>query len=417
METIVLLKLKLAAVTLATNVILLISCSFAPEFSDESEVKFLRNLKKPLANQMSESDKQEFREQNNQLFQAKTYMNCDSVDTREIPDNNRLSFGTITHDPDFNSQIYSDHKDQTEVPEGFYLCGQFDLNAPTMIFVPGWSRAGEAKGIILPELVHNANLNIIIFRNHIDTFDLSVPPHNAERRIYKHSVKKFVSSWTKLGQFLEANSSTPYQQEIRIIGHSLGAQVASASLYQLTKHNPASLPLPARLDILDIYLGRTISGAFFSEQFNEFESFTSIRSAWVEMLKTMKEAGIAITSFQSLTAFMNPDLCGLINVQNLSASWITAADYPWNSISRKHTGIVGYYVDSFRTGFGYERHPDSDQPLEIGISARTPTSALKKNMKQDIFFVMQERNSQNADYIGQHTVTIFDDFYKKESCR
>ena len=151
-------------------------------------------------------------------------------------------------------------------PEGLYVVGHFDPARPTIIYVHGWVPHGEAP--IAPNLEgwQGAGFNTAFMRWHVAATDsaagcpggggfFGIPntPCNAEARVFgargsqpaaHHAGERFVEGYKQLfGAHARAG-------EVRVVAHSLGAQMATYLTYRL-HHEGWNGPKPNRIDLLD----------------------------------------------------------------------------------------------------------------------------------------------------------------------
>jgi hypothetical protein len=152
------------------------------------------------------------------------------------------------------------HPDQRLVPQGLCVVnesgncapiGKLDRSKPTVLYTHGWTKTGESENVESAKK-WTPKFNVLLFRWHHSSFDSHLVPHDAEARIWAEQgdgrgpVYLFASSeFKRLADALGKD----YKQEIRFVGHSLGAQVVVALASQLEKINS---PLkPKRIELLD----------------------------------------------------------------------------------------------------------------------------------------------------------------------
>lgn len=147
--------------------------------------------------------------------------------------------------PGASSDVY-------EVPEGLIVVGDEKVlkSRKTVIFVHGWARSGVAERFHEAALWNQQGYNTFMFRWHRDAFDRGLLPGESEHKAWNQVTRKFLKQFMfKLAPFLGKN----YSHEFRLVGHSMGSQVATLFTYMLQRYR---FPLlPDRLDLIDPYVG------------------------------------------------------------------------------------------------------------------------------------------------------------------
>lgn len=152
------------------------------------------------------------------------------------------------------------------VPEGLTLIGKFHSDRPTIIYAHGWTPSEEfLDSFNNGEGWRKAGFNTLIFRWHRAALDLgtcpflfSLPltcPKVAEQRIWNRSHSVGETLVTEFKNFFES-VSPEYNQEIRVTGDSLGAQLAVYLAYRM-QEEPSHYPRPTRVELLDPHVGAT----------------------------------------------------------------------------------------------------------------------------------------------------------------
>lgn len=145
-------------------------------------------------------------------------------------------------------------------PEGLSLVGSWKPGAPTAVYVHGWAIDGKPAAFLNAGGWHEEGFNTLIFRWTKDATDNgecrlwgAVPfacPAAAQARIWNSreaAGARFVSEWKRFFGNMDAPG------EVRLIGHSLGTQMATYLAWTLHAERWQG-PQPARIDLLDPYV-------------------------------------------------------------------------------------------------------------------------------------------------------------------
>jgi pimeloyl-ACP methyl ester carboxylesterase len=276
--------------------------------------------------------------------------------------------------------------DQTTVAEGLTLRGVFCLSRPTVIYVHGWSQSGSAEDFVAPEQWQAAGFNTFIFLWHRDAYDPN-SPDPPEQRIWNAAGAKFVSAYT--GFFGSLGGA--YSQEIRVVGHSLGTQMATYLAYQTTVG--ATLP-PPRVELLDPYVGTETTlpaDALFTPPPG---AGPLLRNVYIESLRTLQSGSTALVDYSSITGrLFVPDLRAILPTQQMSGAWLSDLP-PAVRLVNQHVQMIPYYF----TGISQPR-PNAPGPLS-GFSPRTGTTEIRLRASR-----------QYLQSSGLNSVDIGDDTY------
>ena len=248
------------------------------------------------------------------------------------------------------------------IPEGLCVvnmqgqcatAGVLDRKKPTVIYIHGWTQSGETEGFVAAAK-WATKFNVMLFRWHRRSFDKNIVPIDAEVRIWAKSNRgeaAFVSAAMEYKR-MAATLGAGYNQEVRLVGHSLGAQLAVALVNKLVEENVSLLP--NRLELLD----PAVIGAQAFEKKPIFPATTQISNQTIT----------ATEAFH--TALSNINIYGALPKTGLAA----------NKLQR--TGIVAYIS---ATGlFDFRFVPTTTSLSNIG-SAEQNSNALNVCLTRDLF--------------------------------
>lgn len=295
-----------------------------------------------------------------------------------------------------------------EVTEGLKVIGTFDENRPTTIFTHEWIPSYElgVPDFVNAEGWHEAGFNTLIFYFIRDSFDIGdgetcrispakAPiigriktscPKAAEQRVWKQGgiSDRFVAAYKDF--FAD---KVDYKKELRLVGHSLSAQIVTAAAYSIYLQQDIKVK-PARVDLLDPYIGdnsfgtgdlnETLTKAYPSQILKGSEckpnqkpnTYCAVENA----LLSLKASDVAITIYGSASAaFFARNLRKNFHYQEFHQDWLcrksTFADRPrcllptYSNVTAKH----------FFPLFSYFWSINEDIPKD-GLSAKTPTKLL-----------------------------------------
>ena len=152
------------------------------------------------------------------------------------------------------------HVDQRTVPQGLCVVnetgncaavGMLDRSKPTVIYTHGWTKTGESEKVESAKK-WTPKFNVLLFRWHHSSFDSHLVPHDAEARIWSEQGDGRGPVYLFAGAEFKRMSDAlgkDYKEEIRFVGHSLGAQVVVALASYLEKKE--SILQPKRIELLD----------------------------------------------------------------------------------------------------------------------------------------------------------------------
>ena len=273
------------------------------------------------------------------------------------------------------------HADNVKIPEGLTLVGTLNRGRNTVIYIHGWTASGEAENFVAAEDWNRKGFNTFIFRWHRDSFEDAKMPLNAESRIYYSALNKLLSDYQKLSAIL----GPQYAQEIRIVGHSLGTQLATSFVYTLMQKSIS--PAPSRLDILDPFVGPYTR---LPVQIQDQLGGTLIGDSMFNMITKMKNNKYVVGSiYASVTArTFAKILYGVMPTQVFATTWLgkLSAD--------QHMKVLDAYFKSISE---IKRPQSSDGPA---YSAVYSASQLKN-----------DSNKILCQMTGIDTVTLADDTY------
>jgi hypothetical protein len=357
-------------------------------------------------------------------------------------------------------------RDVYRIPEGLILVDsqnkpttQFDLTKPTIIHIHGWTPDGSLEPFYYPDRWDGYNR--FVFNWHADAFDpgiMGMIPDEAEARVWAGYTfqKKPVSVdsgsdwkrvWGAAGEKLVSSyihfwsvvGRSHYDQEIRVTGHSLGAQLGIYLVYALAVdpktglHRPTA-PIPDRLDLLDPYVGSvfqrstlpthspiTLDPSFRDAQPREINLMTLLQHM-LEYFQSRYQ--VAVVDYSAITGiWFSHDLWRFTNFQEMSAAWLGRSNVIYQHVALKATFFAS--VSEPRKPLLKEKKSDpaptyDAHPLKA-FTAATSTHDIPGYGK----WIRSLQSSDDRDYrsfvnagytqYGIHTVTLQDDvFYLEE---
>lgn len=303
--------------------------------------------------------------------------------------------------------------DPWESSQGLSAIDGFDPARPTALYIHGWLRSSVST----PDFPNQRGwrtegFNTLIFRWHRDAVDqgdlcmlFQVPfqcPRVSELRIWGDDT--FIGE-RLVAQYEEFFAGHPgYAEEVRVVGHSLGAELATYLTYRLAaEHHPVT---PARLELLDPFIGSDLvaSGgqlpddAVYPVPPDRVDASSRCQSHLAaniycvmenSLYALIRDHGVAVVDYSSVTGGATArDLRLFMNYQAFNDHWMCGKS-PFGSDARclvrnekvialQHVAPVGAYFWSIE---------ETAQPRN-GFSARTPTAALRgepRYLRQDPF--------------------------------
>jgi hypothetical protein len=330
------------------------------------------------------------------------------------------------------------------------ISGDFDPNKPTVIFIHGWmGKVPKGTTVGFPDMWRDqakaAGFNVGVFSWHnlasddgknclgeeyLDSKKVNSPCHAAYSMFQKGGASDlFLSQYEKSGYF-----SDSYKKEVRLVGHSLGTQLALFSAYRFY-HHPTferGFARPTRVDLIDpafaVFtskkgLGRHLSGMIPDEHFlpddyqksvvREFvhgsdcdntaiiklnDIFSTSRSSQYCQLEGMaydlvKKQKVAVVDFSSIVGgISSEDLYKVTAYQAFSSK-----AFQGSQASRHGTPLVSYWF-SFAPG-----------DPEGGFDASTDTSILLDIATRQIGG--EQLSTRQTE--GFDTITLDDDKFER----
>lgn len=255
--------------------------------------------------------------------------------------------------------------DQVTVPEGLSLSGVLCLSRPTAIYVHGWTEDGSAEDFIAPDDWAAAGYNTFIFRWHRDAYDPN-SPDPPEQRIWNSAGAKFVTAYMSLLSTL----GTSYSQPIRVVGHSLGTQMATYLAYQLTIEGTPQRPI--RVEYLDPYIGIGSALPADTQLTGPPGSGVALHSVVLAMVDVLSAARTALLNYSSITCrLFVPALRTTLPTQQMGLAWVpgpTAIEHLVNL----HNNMRPYYF----TGISEARPTTAGPGPLYAFSALTSTEEI-----------------------------------------
>lgn len=276
-------------------------------------------------------------------------------------------------------------EDQVKVGEGLTLFGKLDGSRNTLVYFHGWTPSGKAYWFPYADTWQKGGFNVLLFRWHRAARDLPPPPTGAQRRIYRSVADEAFKEVHALAQRLEPG------RELRLVGHSLGSQLAIVTAYRLLKAGFPGKSL--RLEILDPYTGigsRIPKDASFKDEV--FKPRRVLLDALVDALDYVRRNSRPAVVYASITGwiFTRP-YHKVAHVQGFGAGWLSA------SPRAKHNRIRDFYFRSLVTG-----EPKVRGETGTAFSARLKTEDVPADALSQFLLVS-----------GKDTVESDDDVFRR----
>jgi hypothetical protein len=173
--------------------------------------------------------------------------------------------GEITSRADFISTVSQNTVEEFSSPDGLRILDSFDPNKPTIIFVHGWVRDKNNMSMFVNASGwQGAGFNTMIYRWHHDGYEVKDCSYSgiiyecaeeAQLNIYgngAHAGEEFVNDYK--AHFSQYPS---YSQEVRVVGHSLGTQMAVYLTYKINSdvmNDVNNIAKPTRLELIDPFI-------------------------------------------------------------------------------------------------------------------------------------------------------------------
>lgn len=145
------------------------------------------------------------------------------------------------------SQPRGAKSDQVTVAQGLTLYGKLDPGRSTLLFFHGWSPRGQAHNVPFAGTWQKRGFNVLVYRWHRDSF-CSFPPRPSQARVYESVAPAAVEEFLPVAQVLDKS------KELRIVGHSLGGQMALATANVLLSRGLLE-GRPCRVELIDPWVG------------------------------------------------------------------------------------------------------------------------------------------------------------------
>lgn len=324
--------------------------------------------------------------------------------------NDELSLTTNLQIPSFSA------------PHGLDFLSPFDESKPTIIYVHGT--------LFDKEFLHNfpnvegwvkAGFNAVAYRWHKAAFDDKVCvnffgltksircAYRSEKDVWGNGVwagEEFVRHYE---DFFAARPD--YHHEVRVVGASLGAQMATYLTYRLWEKDWQLGARPTRLELLDLFAGgkmvnglpRIPADAVFPVpadqpapspacgEGNRYTQYCVLENA----LYLLKELGVAIVDYGSNVQGMSAwDLRLFLNYQSFDAGYLCPKSW-WNNKAECGSGNLlrdPYVLEAQHVFplFAYMWSISEDRMPVNGFTARTPTEALVHTQR----WIKQKPNDQ-----------------------
>ena len=344
-----------------------------------------------------------------------------------------------------NIELHDVHKHLKNVKEGFYAVGDGEIkkNRDTIVYIHGWSQTGAAETFKRAELWNKEGFNTIHYQWHCDSYDPGSAPNDAIKRIWRRSAEKLYQDFSDyVIPALGANYTDT--KELRIVGHSLGSQMATYLAFKLKEESQFKV---SRLELLDPYItgAKIPADSTIYEYFNRSEEndtgtkiFRTIFRSNNLPVGTGKIPTVAYVSFIGvLNKFQgqyriweeNSEFNGItgewkthistqfsaldgINIQTQDLAWLASltdtdknfADRLREKLTLQHLKIVDYYMDSIDSNAVEPKYQRDSGSVTRAFSAKFPTSELEG-------IVLRRMLKQVK---GEKTITASDDVYIRE---
>lgn len=237
------------------------------------------------------------------------------------------------------------HPDQSRVPEGLTLYGPnvdaqgetlpLDCTKPTVIFIHGWSPFGEAA-TFLEAPVWQTRFNVVLFRWHRLSFapGIVLPAENRVPIALERLEREVKSLYLKLG-------GQAYPHEIRVVAHSLGAQLALPLMRGVLAQG---LTRPRRLELIDPFLWtdlRRVDSSAGSASGNL--NWNLVPSKHYEDLRMVRTMGVKTVVYgSSVQRSFGKTIPEIVPVQAMHEDWLGGSD------SIGHIELANWYFQSFQ---------------------------------------------------------------------
>jgi pimeloyl-ACP methyl ester carboxylesterase len=271
------------------------------------------------------------------------------------------------------------------VPEGLTLIDSkgeaprsapLNCDKPTLIFLHGWSPEGASSTVAYPD-AWNAAFNVFVFRWHRDSYS-RITPFAAENRVPAARARLDA----QVAELLTRLGGDTYAHEIRVVAHSLGAQLA---LPLLRGRLNAGVRKPRRLELLDPYL-------WIDMRRHDALTGQTLPHEHVELLRGSRILGVkAVVYAASVTSLISRTLRDVTNVQVMHPGWLSG------NPSARHMRLVEYYFGSLR--FEPPSVEDPAGSISKGFSASLP-SAEFPTMK--VLLEQIDNGSLNEEQVTGH---------------
>jgi pimeloyl-ACP methyl ester carboxylesterase len=211
------------------------------------------------------------------------------------------------------------HPDLAFVPEGLTVVGPridaqgetlpLDCAKPTVIFIHGWSPFGEAT--YFPEAqAWRSRFNVLVFRWHRLAYARRVvfPAEGRVPEALERLEREVEDLYWRMG-------GNAYKQEIRVVGHSLGSQLALPLMRGVLAQG---LVAPRRLELLDPFVWTDLRGVDVHDDTRRL-----VPSEHYDSLRMVRALGVHTAVYaSSVQRNMGLRMPEVANVQAMSKGWL-----------------------------------------------------------------------------------------------
>ena len=296
----------------------------------------------------------------------------------------------------------------------------FDPNKKTMIFIHGWQNDSTMnqfrRTFVEEEIIHESgilstywidqgyNVGILYWNQFADESEVqdaeakiwtSDGPRGMRWRYITNSGNVAYSELDTqesvsdlLYTQLKINLAHFQGQELRLLGHSLGSQLAIVLTHRLYESNSSTTPKPSRVALLE---------AFFSNGSKSYldNDWTGERAR--NYVRELKSKGVIFESYRSSstssTIFVGDENEALLDMTAFSE--LRPRYFNFFQQSEKHTSAIWHYLWSM----GFDAPPIRNTNQE-GLSASTSNNAVR---------ALMESNRRLRQRTGEYTRNPMDD--------
>lgn len=307
----------------------------------------------------------------------------------------------------------SDRLVRENIPEGLTLVGRdgrpttnLDPNKKTVVYVHGWTPTERLIPVFPYPNLWNSEFNTFIYYWHVRTAQNAFAAHNEASK--EALINDFATEFNEMRNRLQDSCSGGYSKELRIVGFSLGAilasYVAERVFYQNNQYSWHDVlhKVPRRLDLLEPIFPESIIAAD-TVVLRYGDGQIQLTKAQVDELATgipqkLIGWGVPVTAYGSgfVTRFKE-DLYKTIPSQTVAPDWLGEGH---NSLEEQHIMILPYYFKSIAAN---QKAPvlvdEEGNVIGEAWSAKTPHETLKSRKWR----YYKQVGGTNSSSLSQHT--------------